>query len=180
MAARFSPRTLSLLLPRPRLQRDADINAPVSDTCWHPTPQEEEKEQTGSEGAASSKSEWECVKAALELISATDLLPGKDLLQEEEEHAGGATRGFNGSEWDSFCERVRSKSVFPTCVIDFPFAAAGVLDLKGDDRSAASPNLSHQVALEVHVVDVRRRDSDAATGCLSGLDCFAGTFWRRW
>jgi len=75
------------------------------------------------------ESKWECVNAGLALIADTDPLPGEDLLQEE--HAGGARRGFNGSKRDRFCERVKSKSAFPTCVIDFPFAAAGVLDLKG-------------------------------------------------
>ncbi len=43
--------------------------------------------------------------------------------------------GMQWSKWVHFCQQVETKSVQPTCVIDFPYAdKKGKLKLQGDDR----------------------------------------------
>jgi len=37
-------------------------------------------------------------------------------------------------EWQAFCERVARGKAKPSCVIDFPYADSGGLNLVGDDR----------------------------------------------
>lgn len=80
--------------------------------------------------------EDDIVVAALDLVAATDPLPGTDL--PEEGPTVGATRSSNSSAWNSFCCRVEEGLVQPTCVIDFSFSDAGEGGkswvLTGDDR----------------------------------------------
>jgi hypothetical protein len=74
------------------------------------------------------------VRAALEAIRATDAGAPSQMPDKEDEHAG-QTRGFcHFREWQAFCERVARGEAKPSCVIDFPYADKGGLDLVGDDR----------------------------------------------
>jgi len=80
----------------------------------------------------------ECVRAALELVEATDALPGVELPEDATGESGGAARRFDVSTWDDFCGKVQERRVQATCVIDFAYSDNG--SLKGDDRSAPVPS----------------------------------------
>jgi len=73
------------------------------------------------------------IAAALEAIYATDA----DALEEApcaERPGDDGERSFSICQWMQFCERVVACTSTPSCVIDFPYADAGGLDLWGDDR----------------------------------------------
>ena len=80
-----------------------------------------------SKAAAAAPDAAAAVAAALAAIRATDA-------GDAEEPGGAVERGFGGTEWADFVARVAIGRARASCVIDFPYAAAGVLNLRGDAR----------------------------------------------
>ena len=75
------------------------------------------------------------VAAALTAICATDGgVP--DLVSDEDSAGDGEDKRSFGAprDWLQFCQQVAEGSATPSCVIDFPYADAGGLNLQGDAR----------------------------------------------
>jgi len=84
-----------------------------------------------------------------------------DLIQQtnsvEEGFPDDPQRSLNASQWERVCERIQRGDVKATCIIDFPYADAGNLNLEGGERLlermycfADGPEI--RIVLHVHTI----------------------------
>ena len=79
-------------------------------------------------------SQMEELARALRVIHDTDMIELDELTGNGDEGVE-VKRSFDSWwQWSGFCDRVSKGEATPSCVIDFPYADSGGLNLEGDDR----------------------------------------------